>query len=88
VRGLHYLHKHDIIHGDIKPANLLQSRTGTVKIADFGAAVMYKVKLNLKLQIKHYCSFVIVGASSGCRTLQLYVDDTAMQTYTVYTHNM
>ncbi|CAM9405735.1 unnamed protein product, partial [Phaeothamnion confervicola] len=40
VRGLHYLHKHQIIHGDVKPANLLVSKDGGVKIADFGAAVV------------------------------------------------
>lgn len=40
LRGLHYLHQHGVVHGDIKPQNLLMSKTGTIKIADFGAAVM------------------------------------------------
>lgn len=40
VRGLHYLHQHGVVHGDIKPQNLLVARDGTVKIADFGAAVV------------------------------------------------
>ncbi len=38
VRGLHYLHSNRIIHGDIKPANLLTDSRGLMKIADFGAA--------------------------------------------------
>lgn len=40
IRGLHYLHQHGVVHGDIKPQNLLVAVDGTVKIADFGAAVM------------------------------------------------
>ncbi|CAM9645159.1 unnamed protein product, partial [Ectocarpus sp. 13 AM-2016] len=40
IRGLHHLHQHGVVHGDIKPQNLLVAKDGTVKIADFGAAVM------------------------------------------------
>jgi serine/threonine protein kinase len=32
VRGLHYLHIHGVIHGDIKPANLLQGMVLTYTI--------------------------------------------------------
>ncbi len=34
--GLEYIHTHGIIHGDIKPENILISPDGAVKIADFG----------------------------------------------------
>ncbi|MCF6286562.1 MAG: serine/threonine protein kinase, partial [Candidatus Hydrogenedentes bacterium] len=33
--GLQYLHDQKIIHHDIKPANILFTRTGTAKLADF-----------------------------------------------------
>ncbi|XP_056176100.1 serine/threonine-protein kinase STY8-like [Syzygium oleosum] len=37
ARGLRYLHdEKGIIHGDVKPSNLLVDSNGTVKIADFG----------------------------------------------------
>ncbi|GLT65173.1 hypothetical protein SLA2020_376190 [Shorea laevis] len=37
VAGLTYLHSHNIVHGDIKPENLLLTRSGRVKIGDFSA---------------------------------------------------
>ncbi|CAH8858560.1 unnamed protein product [Trichobilharzia szidati] len=39
IRGLAYLHKHGILHRDLKGANLLIDSTGAViKISDFGAS--------------------------------------------------
>ncbi|KAL4326788.1 hypothetical protein HN51_033946 [Arachis hypogaea] len=38
VSGLSYLHAHNIVHGDIKPDNLLITRHGTVKIGDFSVS--------------------------------------------------
>ncbi|KAK4840021.1 hypothetical protein QYF36_026696 [Acer negundo] len=35
IAGLIYLHSHNIVHGDIKPANLLLTGNGRVKIGDF-----------------------------------------------------
>ena len=38
--GLAYIHDNEIIHRDIKPSNLLVDRNGTVKILDFGLAML------------------------------------------------
>jgi len=40
VRGLKAAAEHGIIHRDVKPANLMVARDGTVKIVDFGIAKM------------------------------------------------
>ncbi|HEX9776399.1 MAG TPA: Stk1 family PASTA domain-containing Ser/Thr kinase [Actinomycetota bacterium] len=36
--GLSFAHSHDIIHRDVKPANIMITSSGAVKVADFGIA--------------------------------------------------
>lgn len=38
LSGLAALHRHGIVHGDIKPSNIMLKRTGITKIVDFGSA--------------------------------------------------
>ncbi len=38
LSGLEFLHSHGVIHGDIKPSNLLVDGQGRVKLGDFGLA--------------------------------------------------
>jgi [calcium/calmodulin-dependent protein kinase] kinase len=42
VSGLTYLHAHNIVHGDIKPDNLLITHDGTVKIGDFSVSQAFE----------------------------------------------
>ncbi|KAG0244935.1 hypothetical protein BGW41_005534 [Actinomortierella wolfii] len=40
IRGLAYIHEEGIIHGDLKSSNILLTKYGEVKIADFGLATI------------------------------------------------
>ncbi|XP_053995659.1 cyclin-dependent kinase 4-like [Hylaeus anthracinus] len=47
LKGVEFLHSHRIIHRDLKPQNLLVSKEGRIKIADFGLAKTYDFEMRL-----------------------------------------
>jgi WD40 repeat protein/serine/threonine protein kinase len=87
ARGLAYAHAHDVIHQDVKPANVLLAADGEVKVTDFGIARAYvkasrvqKAKVDPRVSFggmtPAYCSPEQARAfvGSGTRTLSPATD--------------
>lgn len=48
LEGIGFAHKYNIVHGDIKPSNILIDRQGRVKIADFGLSFILASEKKMK----------------------------------------
>ncbi|ORZ06841.1 kinase-like domain-containing protein [Absidia repens] len=44
LNGLEYLHSNEVVHCDLKAANILTTKTGDVKLTDFGVSLNLKIK--------------------------------------------
>ena len=47
LNGVDFLHSNRIVHRDLKPQNLLISREGQLKLADFGLSRIYSFHMAL-----------------------------------------
>ncbi|KAI7899677.1 kinase-like domain-containing protein, partial [Cokeromyces recurvatus] len=55
LHGLEYLHENHVVHCDLKAANILTTKTGDVKLSDFGVSLNLK-KLNHSQKTGHLVS--------------------------------
>lgn len=53
LEGVGFVHKYRVIHGDIKPSNILIDRQGRARITDFGVSLMLPRGLNETQQLLH-----------------------------------
>uniref|UniRef100_A0A6I8NIP6 Cyclin dependent kinase 9 n=1 Tax=Ornithorhynchus anatinus TaxID=9258 RepID=A0A6I8NIP6_ORNAN len=57
LNGLYYIHRNKILHRDMKAANVLITRDGVLKLADFGLARAFSLAKNS--QPNHYTNRVV-----------------------------
>ena len=74
--ALHYAHQMGVVHGDLKPANILIHRKGTVLITDVGVKRM--VEIGLFFQPAFSWNTSLYGAGANPRAVRLHRNRTSM----------
>lgn len=72
LRGLEVLHEAGFLHGDIKPTNIMIDRMGSVKLVDFGRAVLIGEHVNILLGSPFYMAPEIHRREPGMANSDIY----------------
>ncbi|KAI7848084.1 kinase-like domain-containing protein, partial [Circinella umbellata] len=85
LKGLAYLHQQDVVHCDLKAANILTTKNGDVKLSDFGVSINLKLKESFTDSVAGTPNWMapevieLQGASTksdiwslGCTLIELY----------------
>ncbi|KAF8316810.1 kinase-like protein [Clavulina sp. PMI_390] len=48
LEGLHYLHQSEVVHCDMKAANILTTKNGNIKLSDFGVSLNLRAVAQIK----------------------------------------
>lgn len=92
LSGLNYIHSHKIIHGDIKPSNLLLNQQNThLKISDFGSSTTEDKLFSKHVGTTQYCAPELIFSedynnkidiwAACCVIYELYTNDLLFDVY-------
>lgn len=65
--ALDFAHSHNVIHRDVKPANLMYTRDGSIKITDFGIAMSARADNTTQLEVMGTPSYMSPEQTKGLK---------------------